>query len=57
VQNTQILLLEHLHQENSMLLDWLEPATPVVPACQHISWLYVDMSESSMCAGGENHWY
>ena len=46
-----------LHQENSMLLEWLEPVSPVAPAHQHISWIYVDMPESSTHAGRENCWY
>ena len=45
------------HQENSMSLDWLEPVSPVIPACQHMSWTYLDMPESSTCAGTENCWY
>ena len=40
-----------------MSLDWLEPVSPVVPARQRMSWTYLDMPESSMCAGTENHWY
>ena len=28
-----------IHQENSTLLEWLEPVSPVVPARQHISWI------------------
>ena len=44
------------HQENNKLLEWLEPVSPVVPAHQQISWTYVDMPESSTCAGRENHW-
>jgi len=40
-----------------MSLDWLEPVSPVVPARQHMSWTYLDMPESSMCAGTGNHWY
>ena len=40
-----------------MLLEWLEPVSPVVPARQNIGWTYVDMPESSMCADGENCWY
>jgi len=40
-----------------MSLDWLEPVSPVVPARQHMSWTYLDMPESSACAGTENHWY
>jgi hypothetical protein len=40
-----------------MLLEWLEPVSPVVPARQHISWTYVDMPESSTCAGRENCWH
>jgi len=39
------------HQENNKLLDWLELAPLVVPALQHLSWLYVDMPESSTGAG------
>jgi hypothetical protein len=35
--------LTSLHQENSMLLDWLEPAPLVVLALQHMSWVYVDL--------------
>ena len=27
------------HQENSTLLEWLEPVSPVVPARQYISWI------------------
>ena len=46
-----------MHQENSTLLEWLEPVSPVAPARQHISWIYVDMPESSMRAGRENCWY
>jgi len=46
-----------MHQENSMSLDWLEPVSPVIPACQCMSWTYLDMPESSTCAGAENHWY
>ena len=46
-----------MHQENNMLLEWLEPASPVAPARQHISWTYVDMPESSTCAGRQNCWY
>jgi len=41
------------HQENSKLLEWLEPVALVVLALQHMHWVYVDMSESSMSAGGE----
>jgi hypothetical protein len=40
-----------------MLLERLEPVSPVVPARQHIGWTYVDMPESSTCAGGESCWY
>ena len=40
-----------------MLLELLEPVSPVNPARQHISWTYVDMPESSTCAGGESCWY
>jgi hypothetical protein len=36
-----------------MLLERLEPVSPVVPARQHISWTYVDMPESSTCASGK----
>jgi hypothetical protein len=43
-------------QENSTLLEWPEPVSPLVPVCQRISWIDVDMPESSTCAGGENHW-
>jgi len=44
------------HQENNKLLEWLEPVSPVVPARQQVGWTYVDMPESSTCAGRENHW-
>jgi hypothetical protein len=27
------------NQENNTLLDWLDPASPVAPARQHISWI------------------
>ena len=40
-----------------MSLDWLEPVSPVVPARQRMSWTYLDMPESSTCAGTENRWY
>ena len=45
------------HQENNTLLDWLEPVSPVVPAHQCMSWTYLNMPESSTCAGTENHWH
>ena len=45
------LLPFHLHQENNNLLDQLELAALVIPALQHLSWLYVDMPESSTGAG------
>ena len=48
---------EGAYQENSRPLDRLEPVTPVVLACQHISWIYDNMSESSTCAGSKNYWY
>ena len=50
------LEIHFIHQENSKLLEWLEPVSPVVPARQQIGWTYVDMPESSTCAGRENHW-
>ena len=29
-------------QENSTLLEWPEPVSPLVPVWQRISWIYVD---------------
>ena len=42
------------HQENSELLEWLEPAPPAVLALQHTCWAYLDIPKSSTSAGGEN---
>ena len=42
---------EETYQENNNLLDQLELAALVIPALQHLSWLYVDMPESSTGAG------